>query len=82
MGDRKLLPVAVASAIVCCGAMALIVGLVGGVAWTAIGRVTVLSVAGLGLVVAIAWSLDRRRHRPDRTCNSEEGPAHRDRAVR
>lgn len=82
MGDRKLLPVAVASAIVCCGAMALIVGLVGGVAWTAIGRVTVLSVAGLGLVVAIAWSLDRRRHRPDRTCNSEEGSAHRDRAVR
>jgi membrane protein implicated in regulation of membrane protease activity len=56
---------ALVGAIVCCGAMALIAGLVGGVALVAIGRFTVVSVAGLGVVVLIAWVLDRRRHRHD-----------------
>jgi len=82
MRARDLLPVAVLGAVVCCGTMTLIVGLVGGVALAAIGRFTVLSVAGLGIVVTIAWWLDRRRHRPDPGRTSEEGPAHRERAVR
>lgn len=81
MRDRDLLPGAVLGAVVCCSMMALIVGLVGGVALAAIGRFTALSVAGLGVVVAIVWWLNRRRHRPDRTRNSE-GPAPRERAVR
>jgi membrane protein implicated in regulation of membrane protease activity len=46
--------------------MALIAGLAGGVALTAIGRFTAVSVAGLGLVVVLAWRLDRRRHSHDR----------------
>lgn len=33
MRDRDLLPGAVVSAVVCCGTMALIVALVGGVRW-------------------------------------------------
>jgi membrane protein implicated in regulation of membrane protease activity len=73
--DRDLLPVAVLSAVVCCGTMALIAALVGGVALAAIGRFTVISAAGLGVVVAIAWWLDRRRHRHDRTRNADGRPA-------
>lgn len=65
MRDRNLAPAALVGAIVCCGAMALIAGLVGGVALVAIGRFTVVSVAGLGVVVLIASVLDRRRHRHD-----------------
>jgi len=67
MRDRDLAPAALVAAIVCCGAMALIAGLVGGVALAVIGRFTAASVAGLGVVVVIAWRLDRRRHRHDRT---------------
>lgn len=65
MRERNLAPVALVGAIVCCGAMALIAGLVGGVALAAIGQVTAVSIAGLGVVVLIAWLLDRRRHRHD-----------------
>lgn len=65
MRERNLAPVALVGAIVCCGAIALIAGLVGGVALAAIGRFTVDSIAGLGVVVLIAWVLDRRRHRRD-----------------
>lgn len=65
MRDRKLAPAALVGAIVCCGSMALIAGLVGGVALAAIGRFTAVSIAGLGVVVLVAWVLDRRRHRYD-----------------
>ncbi len=58
MRDRHLAPAALVGAIACCGAMALIAGLVGGVALAAIGRFTVVSVTGLGVVVAI----DRSAH--------------------
>ncbi|MCB1006185.1 MAG: hypothetical protein KDB35_18530 [Acidimicrobiales bacterium] len=61
MRDRNLVPAALAGAIVCCGATALIAGLAGGVALAAIGRFTVVSVVGLGVVAAIAWRLDHRR---------------------
>ena len=65
MHDRKLAPAALVGAIVCCGAMALIAGLVGGVALAALGQFTAVSIAGLGAVVLIAWVQDRRRHRHD-----------------
>ena len=65
MRDRKLAPAALVGAIVCCGAMALLAGLVGGVALAAIGQFTAFSIAGLGVVVVIAWVLDRRRHHHD-----------------
>lgn len=65
MRNRDLVPAALAGAIVCCGAMALIAGLVGGVALAAIGQFTAVSIAGLGVVVLIAWVLDQRRHRHD-----------------
>jgi len=80
--DRNLLPVAVLSAVVCCGTMALIVALVGGVALASMGRFTVISVAGLGVVVAIAWWLDRRRHRHDRTRQAAGRPVQFEGAVR
>lgn len=66
MRDRNLAPAALVGAIVCCGSMALIAGLVGGGALAAIGQFTAVSIAGLGVVVLIAWALDRRRHRHDR----------------
>lgn len=65
MRERNLAPVALVGASVCCGAMALIAGLVGGVALAAIGQFTAVSIAGLGVVVLIAWVLDRRRHSHD-----------------
>ena len=65
MRERNLAPVALVGAIACCGAMALIAGLVGGVALAAIGQFTAVSIAGLGVVVLIASVLDRRRHRHD-----------------
>jgi hypothetical protein len=43
--------------------MSLIAGLFGGVALAAIGRFTVVSVAGLSVVGAVAWRLARHRHR-------------------
>jgi membrane protein implicated in regulation of membrane protease activity len=76
MRDRDLAPVALVAALVCCGAMALTVGLVGGVALAAIGRFTAVSVAGLGVVVAAAWWLDRRRHRHDRTGATNDRSTH------
>jgi len=66
MRDRDLVPVAVVGAIVCCGATALIAGTVGGVALAA-GQLTALSAVGLGLVVFVAWRLDRRRRCLGRT---------------
>jgi len=70
--DRDLAPAALAGAVVCCGMTALVAGLVGGVALAAIGRFTAVSVASLGIVVAIAWWLDRRRHRHDRTDDTND----------
>lgn len=75
MRDRDLAPAALVAAIVCCGAMALIAGLVGGVALAVIGRFTAASVAGLGVVVVIAWRFDRRRHRHDRTGDTNDRSA-------
>ena len=74
MRDRYLAPAALAGALACCGLMALIAGLVGGVALAAIGRCTAVSIAGLGVVVAIAWRVDRRHH--DRTGATNERSAH------
>ena len=74
--DRDLAPAALVGAVVCCGVMALVAGLVGGVALAAIGRFTVVSVAGLGVVVAIAWWLARRRHRHDRTGDTIDRSTH------
>ena len=82
MGDRDLVPAALVGAMVCCLAMALIAGFVGGVAVATIGRFTVVSVAGLGVVVAIAWWLDRRRHRHARTRNADDRSPHGERARR
>lgn len=72
MRDQDLVPAALVGAIVCCGATAVMAGLVGGVALAAIGPFTAVSVAGLGVVVVIAWRLDRRRHRHHRTANSAD----------
>ena len=87
MRNRDLVATALVGAIICCGAMALIAGLVGGVALAAIGRFTAVSIVGLGVVVAIAWWLDRRRHRHDRhrhnrTCNADDRLAHCERTLR
>ena len=76
MRDRDLAPAALVGAFVCCGAMALVAGAAGGVALAAIGRFTVVSVAGLGVVVTIAWWLDRRRHRHDRTGDTNHRSTH------
>jgi membrane protein implicated in regulation of membrane protease activity len=72
MRDRDLAPAALVAAFVCCGVTALVAGLVGAVALAAIGRFTMVSVAGLGMVVAIAWWLDRRRHRHDHTGDTSD----------
>jgi len=74
MRDRTLAPAALVAVVVCCGAMALVAGLVGGVAVAVLGRFTLVSVAGLGVVVAIAWWLDRRRHHHDRTGDTSDRP--------
>jgi len=81
MRNRDLAPAAVVGAIVCCGTTALITGAVGGVALATIGRFTAVSVAGLGIVVFMAWRLDRRRRRlgrtapdTDRAARAEETP--------
>lgn len=63
MRDRNLTPVVLIGAVACCGGSALLAGLVGGVAFAAIGRFTVVSTVGLGAVVLVAWALDRRRYR-------------------
>jgi hypothetical protein len=76
MRDRNLAPAALVGATVCCGVMALIAGPVGGVALASIGRFTAVSVAGVGVVVAIAWWLDRRRHPHDRTHELDDRTAH------
>ena len=76
MRDRDLAPAALVGVIACCSVMALVAGLVGGVALAAIGRFTLASVAGLGVVVAIAWWLDRRRHRHDRTDATDDRSTH------
>jgi membrane protein implicated in regulation of membrane protease activity len=78
MRERDLAPAAMIAAIVCCGAMTLIAGLVGGVALAAAGPLTVVSAAGLCVVVAVAWQLDRRRHRHDGTCDTSDRPIRRD----
>ena len=75
MRDRDLVPVAVVGAIVCCGATALIGGTVGGVALAA-GQLTALSAVGLGLVVFVAWRLDRRRRCLGRTSPETDRSAH------
>ncbi|MGK2966859.1 MAG: hypothetical protein ACSLFM_14825 [Tepidiformaceae bacterium] len=82
MRDRNLVPAALVGAIVCCGAMALIAGLVGGVALAAIGRFTVVSIAALGVVVAIAWWLGRRAPRHDGARNVYDRSVHRAEALR
>tara|TARA_R100000935_G_scaffold53712_1_gene81775 strand:+ start:499 stop:741 length:243 start_codon:yes stop_codon:yes gene_type:complete len=61
MRDRALVPAAVIAAIVCCGATALVLGVASGVALAAIGRFTAVTAVGLGIVVLIAWRLDRHR---------------------
>ena len=76
MRDRKLVRAVVPAAIVCCGAMALVAGLVGGVASAAIGRFTAVLVAGLGVVVLVAWVLDRRGHRRDPSGDTNDRSAH------
>lgn len=62
MRDRGLAPVAAVAAIVCCGGSTLAAGLVGGVAFAAVGQFTAVTAVGLGLVVLIARRLDRRHH--------------------
>lgn len=59
MRDRALVPAAVVAAIVCCGATAIVLGVAGGIALAAIGRLTAAATVGLGVVVLIAWRLDR-----------------------
>jgi len=76
MRDRNLVPAAVVAAIVCCGATALIGGTVGGVALAAIGQLTALSAVGLGVVVFVAWRLDRRRRCLGRTSPETDRSAH------
>ena len=61
MRDRNLAPTAVVGAIVCCGAMALSVAVVGGFALAAVGRFTAVSIAARGAILAMAWTVDRRR---------------------
>lgn len=78
MRDRDLAPAAVVAAVVCCAATALAAAVVGGVALAAIGRFTAVSVAGLGVVVLVAWRIDRRRHRHDRSADTSDGCAHRE----
>jgi hypothetical protein len=74
MRDRDLASAALLAAIVCCGSMALLAGLLGGVALVWIGQFTAVSTAGLGVVVVIAWRLDRRTHR--RSCPADSpGPS-------
>lgn len=76
MRERDLAPAALFGAIVCCGAMPLVVGLVGGVALAAIGLFTAVSIAGLGVVVATAWRLDRHRHRHHPSGDTNDRSAH------
>lgn len=78
MCDRDLAPVAVVAAVVCCAATALAAAVVGGVALAAIGRFTAVSVAGLVVVVVIAWRIDRRRHRHDRSADTDDRCGHRE----
>jgi hypothetical protein len=61
MRDRDLLPAASVAAIVCCGATALLLGLVSSVALAAIGRLTAATAVGIGIVMLIAWRRDRHR---------------------
>lgn len=75
MGDRNLVPAALVGAMVCCGGSALIAGLVSGVALAAIGQCTVVAAVCLGVVVGIAWVLDRRRHRQDPRCGAHDRSA-------
>ena len=75
MRDRDLVPAAVVGVIVCCGATALIGGTVGGVALAA-GQLAALSAVGLGLVVFVAWRLDRRRRCLGRTSPETDRSAH------
>lgn len=82
MRDRVLAPVALADAITCCGVTALIAGLVSGSALATTGRLTAVSVAGLGVIVAIAWWLDRRRHPHARTCDIDNRSAHLEESLR
>jgi len=82
MRDRQLAPAALVAGIVCCAAMALVTGVAGGVALALLGRFTLVSVAGLGVVVTIAWQLDRRRQRPHRIAATSDRPTDRQRAAR
>jgi uncharacterized membrane protein YphA (DoxX/SURF4 family) len=77
MRDRALAPAAVVAAIVCGGATALVLGVVGGVALAAVGRFTAAAAVGLSIVVLIAGRLDRHRSngspdRSDRGARAEE----------
>lgn len=73
---RDVVPAALVGAIVCCGAMALVAGLVAGVSLAAVGRFTAGSVAVLGVVVVIAWRLDRRRDRRHHTGDTNDRFGH------
>jgi Flp pilus assembly protein TadB len=48
--------------VVCCGTTALVAAVIGGVALAAVGQFTAVTTVGLGIVVLIAWRLDRHRH--------------------
>ncbi len=77
MRDRDLRWAAAVGVLVCCGTTALVWGLAGGVALAAVGRFTAVTAIGLGIVVLIAWRLDRRRvsrsaDGPDRPTRVEE----------
>lgn len=76
MSDRDLVPLVAVGAIVCCGTTALVSGLVSGVALAALGRFTAATVVGLGIVVMIAWRLDRRRRSDHGTANTVARSVH------
>jgi hypothetical protein len=73
MRDRELTLIPALGAVVCCGTTALVAGVVGGVALAAVGRFTAVTAAGLGVVVLIAWRLDRGRYA--RTADGSDRPA-------
>lgn len=62
MREGGLAPFAAVAAIVCCGGTALAAGLVGGVAFAAVGQLTAVTAVGVGLVILFARRLDRRHH--------------------
>jgi hypothetical protein len=61
MRDRELTLAAVVGVAVCCGTTVLVAGVAGGVALAAVGQLSAVTLAGLGIVVVVA-RLDRHPH--------------------